>query len=194
MRPHYEAAIRNGLAVCTHVSVQRPGPSRLSVYGPPSYYLENHGQFPLLYAAHLTSMICEGMFEKFPKLRFTFVEGGFAWALPFIWRMDRHFKELGQELPWLKRLPSEYVRDQVSFTRQPVEEPRQPRHPAQVIQMLGPHTLEFSTDAPHWGGDYDPDVYFTGVPPDVKRMILGENAVKKYRLSPTRPARHWSEF
>jgi predicted TIM-barrel fold metal-dependent hydrolase len=192
--PVYEAAIRHGLAVCTHVTVQRPGPALLSTYGPPSYYLENHGQFPLLYSAHLTSMICGGVFERFPDLRFTFVEGGFSWALPLMWRMDRHWKELRREVPHLNRLPSEYVRDQVSFTRQPVEEPRQPRHLARVIQLLGPHALEFSTDYPHWDGDYNPDAYFAGVPPEVKRMILGENAVKKYRLSPTRPARHWSEF
>jgi predicted TIM-barrel fold metal-dependent hydrolase len=192
--PVYAAAIRAGLAICSHITVQRPGPALLSIYGPPTYYLENHGQFPMLYSAHLTSMICGGVFDRFPDLRFTFVEGGYAWALPFIWRMDKHWKQLKREVPGLQRLPSEYVRDQVSFTRQPVEEPKNPRHMARVIELLGPQTLEFATDYPHWDGDYDPSFRFGGIPADVRAMILAGNAIHKYRLSPTRPARHWSEF
>lgn len=192
--PVYEAAIRHGLAVCTHVTLQRPGPALMTTYGPPSFFIENHGQFPLLYSAHLTSMLCEGVFEHFPDLRFTFVEGGYAWALPFVWRMDRHWKELKRDAPKMKRLPSEVVREHVSFTRQPVEEPRDPRHMATVIKYLGAHSLEFATDYPHWDGDYSTKLGFTGVPPEVRRQILGLNAIKKYRLNPQRPARHWSEF
>jgi predicted TIM-barrel fold metal-dependent hydrolase len=192
--PVYEAAIRHKLAVCTHVTLQRPGPALQTTYGPPTYYIENHGQFPLVYMAHLTSMLCEGVFEKFPDLRFTFVEGGFSWALPFIWRMDRHWKELRREAPMLKRPPSEYLRTNVSFTRQPVEEPKNPLHLARVIEMLGPHCLEFATDYPHWDGDYNPKQYFTGVSPELKQRILGLNAIEKYRLSATRSGRHWREF
>jgi predicted TIM-barrel fold metal-dependent hydrolase len=192
--PVYEAAIRHGLAVCSHVTLQRPGPALMSTYGPPSYYLENHGQFPLLYSAHLTSMLCEGVFERFPGLRFTFVEGGYSWALPYVWRMDRAWKQLRSETPWLKRLPSEYVREHVSFTRQPVEEPRKPLHLARVIEWLGAESLEFATDYPHWDGDYNIHHFFAGVPADVRQQILGENAIKKYRLSPTRPAKNWREF
>ncbi len=192
--PVYEAAIRNGLAVASHVTLQRPGPALMTVYGPPNYFLENHGQFPLLYAAHLTSMLCEGVFDRFPELRFTFVEGGFSWVLPYLWRMDRHWKELRRDAPGLKRLPSEYIREHVSFTRQPVEEPRNPHHLARVIEWLGPQMLEFSTDYPHWDGDYNPRMNFTGVPAAIRREILAGNAIRKYRLNPQRPAQHWSEF
>jgi uncharacterized protein len=192
--PVYEAAIRHNLVVSTHVTLQRPGPALLSTYGPPSYYLENHGMFPLMYSAHLTSLLCEGVFDRYPGLRFTFIEGGFGWALPFVWRMDRHWKALRHETPGLKRLPSEYVREHVSFTRQPVEEPRSPRHMARTIELLGSQCLEFATDYPHWDGDYNTYQYFAGVSAEDKAQILGLNAIKKYRLDPTRPARHWSEF
>ena len=192
--PVYEAAIRHKLVVGSHVTLQRPGPALMTTYGPPTTYLENHGQFPLLNAAHLTSMLCEGVFDRFPELRFVFIEGGYSWALPYAWRMDRHWKELRRDAPRLKRLPSEYMRDHVSFTRQPVEEPRNPLHLASVIKWLGPQSLEFATDYPHWDGDYNPRLNFTGVPAEMRRMILGGNAIKKYRLNPQRPARHWSEF
>lgn len=192
--PVYEAAVRHNLVVCTHVTLQRPGPALQTVYGPPTYYIENHGQFPLVYSAHLASMMCEGVFDRFQDLRFTFVEGGYAWALPFMWRMDRHWKELRREVPGLKRLPSEYLRQHVSFTRQPVEEPADRRHLARVIELLGPQSVEFATDYPHWDGDYNAAVNFAGVAPDVRKQILGLNAVHKYRLAPTRPARHWRDF
>ncbi len=192
--PVFEAAVRHKLVVGTHITLQRPGPALMSTYGPPSYYIENHGQFPLLYSAHLTSLLCEGVFEQFPDLRFTFIEGGYGWVLPYLWRMDRHWKELRREAPRLKRLPSEYVREHVSFTRQPAEEPRNPRHLARVIDWLGPQSLEYSSDYPHWDGDYNTQFGFTGVPPEVRRQIMGGNAIDKYRLSPTRPARHWSTF
>lgn len=192
--PIYEAAIRNKLTICSHVTLQRPGPALMSIYGPPSYYLENHGQFPLLYSAHLTSMLCEGVFEQFPDLRFTFVEGGYSWALPYVWRMDAHWKQLRSDAPRLKRLPSEYVREHISFTRQPVEEPQQPEHLAKVIRWLGPQTLEFASDYPHWDGDYNVAMNFVGVSAEDRKKILGQNAIHKYRLKPTRPSRHWSEF
>ena len=193
-RPVYEAAIRHDLAVCTHVTLQRPGPALMTPYGPPSFFLENHVQFALLYAAHLTSMLCEGVFERYPDLRFTFVEGGYSWALPLVWRLDRHWELLKHETPGLKRRPSDYVREQVSFTRQPVEEPNNPRDLARVIDWLGPQTLEFATDYPHWDGDYNVRQGFVGISPEVKHQILAANAIEKYRLPATRPNRHWSEF
>ena len=147
-----------------------------------------------LYATHLTSMLEEGVFDRWPELRFTFVEGGYSWCLPLLWRLDRYWRALRSEVPRLRRAPSDYVREHVSFTRQPVEEPRDPRHLARVIDWLGPRTLEFATDYPHWDGDYSTRIGFAGVPAEVRAQILGGNAVAKYRLPATRPAAHWSEF
>lgn len=192
--PVYEAAARHGLVVCSHVTLQRPGPALLTSSGAPRTFLENHAQFSVLYAAHLVSMLEEGVFERFPELRFTFVEGGYAWCLPLLWRLDKHWAALKGEVPALKRKPSDYVRDHVSFTRQPYEEPRDVTHMARVIEWLGPRTLEFATDYPHWDGDYNLAMGFHGVSREVRAQILGLNAVEKLRLAGTRSARHWSEF
>jgi len=40
--------------------------------------------------------------------------------------MDKHFSRLRSEVPHLKRSPSEYIREQVWFTTQPMEEPAGP--------------------------------------------------------------------
>ena len=89
---------------------------------------------------------------------------------------------------------SRWAIEHVSFTRQPVEEPRNPRHLARVIALLGAESLEFATDYPHWDGDYSTTLSFAGVSAEMRARILGGNAVRKYRLSPLRPAKHWSEF
>ncbi|MEX2290297.1 MAG: amidohydrolase family protein [Mycobacteriales bacterium] len=192
--PVYEAASRAGLVVCTHVTLQRPGPALLTSSGAPRTFLENHAQFSMLYAAHLVSLLEEGVFGRFPDLRFTFVEGGYAWCLPLLWRLDKHWQSLRSEVPALERKPSDYVREHVSFTRQPYEEPRDMKYMARVIEWLGPTTLEFATDYPHWDGDYSTAMGFQGVSREVRAQILGLNAIEKLRLSSTRSSRHWSEF
>jgi predicted TIM-barrel fold metal-dependent hydrolase len=192
--PVYEAAVAADLAVCSHVTLQRPGPALMTSTGAPRTFLENHAQFAMLYAAHLVSLLEEGVFDRFPQLRFTFIEGGYSWCLPLLWRLDNLWASLRAEVPALRRPPSDYVREHVSFTRQPFEEPRDMRYLARVIEWLGPQTIEFATDYPHWDGDYNVRVGFNGVPGEAVERILGRNAVEKYRLPATRPAKHWSEF
>ena len=47
-------------------------------------------------AAQLTSLVLEGIPERFPKLKIVFIEGGFGWIPSATWRMDRHFEALPQ--------------------------------------------------------------------------------------------------
>ena len=56
------------------------------------------------------------------------IEGGFGW-LPSLCLAARQAVEAGwrDETPHLKRLPSEYIREHVWLTTQPMEEPQQPR-------------------------------------------------------------------
>ena len=43
--------------------------------------------------AVLTSLIFEGVFERFPTLKVVLVEAGFAWAPAHAWRMDRAVRQ-----------------------------------------------------------------------------------------------------
>src|ERR1700692_140574 len=79
------------------------------------------------------SMILEGVFEAIPGLRVVLVEGGLAWAAALGWRMDRQWAKLKRELPHLKRAPSEYIRSNVWFTTQPIEEPEPRAHLAKGL-------------------------------------------------------------
>ena len=96
-----------------------------------------------------------GTFEQFPRLKVMFVEWGFAWILHHTWRMDRAWRSLRHETPWVKKLAlGIYQRSCPHHTTQPIDEPRNPAHLEQFFKMAGMDIFCFSTDFPHWDGDY----------------------------------------
>jgi predicted TIM-barrel fold metal-dependent hydrolase len=133
------------------------------------------------FQSQVISLACEGIFERFPGLRVVLMEGGFAWLPSLMWRLDKHWKRLRDEVPLLKRPPSEYIREHMWATTQPMEEPANPKHLLQVIEHLGSDDmLMFSTDYPHWDFD-DPDRAFpVRLPPALKQKIFSENARALY--------------
>jgi len=181
--PIYEAAQRHGLPVAIHPGGEGAGgtpPPTPSGY--PTRYLEYHTCLSLNYMAHLVSLICEGVFEKFPELKFVMLEGGIAWLPHLLWRLDKNYKGLRSTVPWLKRLPSEYVRDHVMFSTQPIEEPEDPRDLLTIFDMIdAENLLMFSSDYPHWDND-NPDAILKRLRPDARRKIFYENAKRLYRL------------
>jgi predicted TIM-barrel fold metal-dependent hydrolase len=131
----------------------------------------------------VASLVFEGVFERFPGLKVVLIEGGFAWAPALCWRMDKHWERLRQETPQVKRPPSEYVREHIWFTTQPIEEPDDPQHLADVIERVGWDRLMFSTDYPHWDYD-DPQQVFRFKASDAeKARVLRDNAKALYGLS-----------
>lgn len=71
---------------------------------------------PQIAQANLNSLICQGVFERFPKLQVIFSGFGVGWLMPLMWRMDMDWRRLRIETPWVKRLPSEYVLSNVFVT------------------------------------------------------------------------------
>lgn len=183
-RPIFEAAADLDLPVAIHPHNQGSGISNPpSSVGYPASYFEWHNIIPVNLMAQLNSLICEGVFEAFPELRFICVEGGFGWVPHLMWRMDKNWKGLRDQAPWLQKAPSEYVLDNVWFTTQPMEEPEHPRHLDQLLEMMhAERTLLFSSDYPHWDGD-DLRVAFRTVDDDLKRRIFVENAREVYGLT-----------
>ena len=88
--PIYEAATRHGYPIAVHFA-KGAGLSLASPVGCASYYFEHHALYPMGYAAHLVSLICQGTFDRFPGLRFVFLEGGSSWMLPLLWRLENHW-------------------------------------------------------------------------------------------------------
>jgi uncharacterized protein len=184
----YAAAERHRLAVAFHPQ-RTPGMGLMTPVGFPSYYLETHPALALYQAAHLISFIFQGVFDKFPGLRVAAVEGGMSWFAPFIWRLDRNWRELRSEVPTLRRPPSAYFFEHVRLTTQPWEEPPQPSDLTPYFAWLHlDRTLMFATDYPHHDAD-DPMWVAQHLPAASKDRILARNAIDFYNLPAELPVR-----
>jgi uncharacterized protein len=135
------------------------------------------------FQSQLMSMIVEGVFDRFPTLRVACVESGWAWLPPFLWRFDKEWKGLRREIPWSKRLPSEYVREHVRFTLQPIDGPTGRARMLHLIDQLGSdELLMFSSDYPHRHSSEGLEALPAGLPEALAGRILSANAREHYRL------------
>jgi predicted TIM-barrel fold metal-dependent hydrolase len=175
--PIYEAAQRHELPVCVHPSgtedIYNGAPRTAARH---TFYLEWKQAVFQIHQSNVLSLICQGVFERFPRLKVVVIEGGFMWAAETMWKLDRDWHGLRDEVPWLKRRPSEYLLDHIRFTTQPFVEPHRREHLAAVIEMVyGERTLLFSSDYPHW--DFDNPMRVLGpLDEPTRRRILTDNA------------------
>jgi predicted TIM-barrel fold metal-dependent hydrolase len=186
--PHYgpifDAAVEMGLPVAMHVGAEglatNPPPTAT---GYPAYYIEWHTLLPGAAMSHLVSLVCHGVFERLPELRVVVIEAGVAWLPGLLWRLDANWKSLRTETPWVKRLPSEQVREHVRFTTQPLEQPKRKSSLQAVLETVDgiEEMLLFATDYPHW--DFDaPKIVTARLPEAWRDRVLSENARELYRL------------
>jgi predicted TIM-barrel fold metal-dependent hydrolase len=183
--PLYEAAARNSLPVATHLMGQTPF-ELIPVYpvGNPAHWHDFFASWPLLYVSHLMSLVFDGAFDRHPDLRVVFVEGGFTWAMPAMSRMDRIWEHRKADLPHVRRKPSEYVREHVRFTTQPLEDVNVEMYRDYIEMMDLGDNIMFSTDYPHWSYD-SPDWAIRRFPADQRERIMRGNATALYGLPST---------
>jgi predicted TIM-barrel fold metal-dependent hydrolase len=179
--PMLEAAAAHNLPVAVHVFGE--GGHAFTSAGWPTYYLEEMTGHSQTCQAMIASLVFEGAFERFPDLKVVCIEGGFGWLSSLKWRLDKHAKTMANELPHLTKLPSEYIRDQVYITTQPMEEPARAEHLMDTIDWIGDDRILFASDYPHWDFDNPAIALPPRLGPERKQKILSGNAMKLYGLS-----------
>ena len=101
----------------------------------------------------LATMIIDGVFERFPNLKFGVIEMGAAWVPGWMRAMDSAADAFGKNEVRLQKLslkPSEYVRRQIRVTPYPHE-------PAGwIVKNAGIEVCLFSSDYPHTEGGRNP--------------------------------------
>ena len=102
--------------------------------------------------------------------------------------LDKHWKRLKDEVPHLKRLPSEYIREHFWFTTQPIDEPDQPQDLFDVMGWVGWDRLMFSTDYPHWDFDDPRYVFKTRLEEPARTKLFSGNAKAALRTGVERSA------
>lgn len=176
--PVYEAMADMGLILAVHISQgERPNHHFGGIgerVGP-----SDHWPFLGHQATHyLSSLIVNGVFEKYPSLKVLFIEYGVGWIPAAIWRLDEVYDLLKLESSWVRKRPSEYINKHVRFSTQPLDESRDDKAAIGHLleQLEGAEDLFcFSTDYPHFTFD-DPITIQRMIPTAWQRKIFCDNA------------------
>jgi predicted TIM-barrel fold metal-dependent hydrolase len=176
--PIYAAAERHGLPIGIHAGSAYRHP--VTPLGWPTYYTEDYAAQAPAFQQALSSLICEGVFTKFPELKVVLLESGFTWLPAHLWRLTKFWRGLRMEVPWVDRSPAEIVRSNVRLTIQPCDAPPTTEAFQRLLEhMQSDELLLFSTDYPHWQFDGDA-VLPDGLSRDLVRKIMIDNPRDTY--------------
>lgn len=178
--PIYEAAVAQNLPLQVHLS-QGGGHANTGT-GWTSYHAEYHVGHVQSIQSQMLSLILQGVFDRFPGLKIMFVEGNVAHFVPLIQRLDYHWKTLRSEVPNLQRKPSEYIRDHIWASTQPIDEPQNPRHLQEIIEEFCPDNVLFASDYPHFDFDSPETVFPASFSPELKEKIFRTNGMRFFGL------------
>jgi predicted TIM-barrel fold metal-dependent hydrolase len=177
--PLFEAIERNGLVAGLHwggLAEHGPTPT-----GYASWYVEEYAEEPQVFAGQLTSMVVEGLFQKFPGLRVSLLEGGFTWLPTWSWNLNKKWKGLRREFPWVDRLPSEIIRDHFRFSIAPTDM-GPPAQMQRILKwLLSEDILMYASDYPHLHTD-DLGELLALMPEAMRANVMSETARRWYRL------------
>ena len=151
--------------------------------GWPSYFYEEYVGAALTFASQLVSMVSEGIFDQFPHIRIALIESGFTWLPPHMWRFDKEWRNLRRLVPWVKRAPSEYIREHVRLTVQPLDAPDDTQQLLEVFEQLGSDDmLLYASHYPRVHAADPEATLLRHLSPGAADKIRGENARALYRL------------
>jgi predicted TIM-barrel fold metal-dependent hydrolase len=177
LHPLYEAAEENNLVIAIHGTANWS-----TAIGFPGRLIEWRSlALPQVCMSQIASLVFNGVFEKFPKLRCSVLEGGWTWLPHLMWRLDQNYRSFRAEVPWLKRLPSDVIRQHVRFSTQPMEDLTREDFLKVIDLLRTDELLMFSTDYPHL--DFDsPLQSLPPMPPEILGKIMSSNARTWYQL------------
>jgi len=178
--PVLEAAVRNDLPICIHYGGASGYPSTPT--GWPSWHIEEYVGMAQVFQSQLINLIIEGVFAQFPTLRVVMAEGGWTWLPSLMWRLDKEWKGLRFEIPWVNTFPSDLIRKQVRFTLQPIDAPPDAQQLLQTVEQLeSDELLLYSSDYPHW---HDPaETLLDHLSASQRANIMGQNARNFYQFT-----------
>jgi uncharacterized protein len=142
----------------------------------------------------LVHMMFAGVFDRFPRVRFSFMEAGIAWALFTLERMEEAYEQWAFEAPELARRPAEHMAGGQLYFHCELGERLLP----EAVRQLGDTQLLYASDYPHIA----PEKViahlreFEGradLSATTRARILGENARALYGLDTAATARQPQE-
>lgn len=179
--PIFEAAAEFGLVVTVHPGIDRPNPLVQSIGGLKSNSIEAVSQVSQQAMHYISSLIVHGVFERHPSLRVIIKEYGVGWLPSLMWRLDSAVDLLRLDSPWVRRLPSEYIREHIRLSTQPLDPGASSDQLTALLETVDglDEVLCFSTDYPHSSMD-DPEHVARLLPRAWHRKVFCDNACEAY--------------
>jgi predicted TIM-barrel fold metal-dependent hydrolase len=139
---------------------------------------------PLDMMNSMAFLLAGGVCERFPELKLAFLEANGGWLVPWLERLDHHYKIFQWDVATLKMEPSAYFRRQCWISFDPDESALAftARSP-----LCGADRIVWASDYPHPDAKY-PGVTdelteaIAGLTDDERRRIAGDNTVALYGL------------
>ncbi|MEV6164878.1 amidohydrolase family protein [Streptomyces sp. NPDC052052] len=185
--PVWAAAVKHRIPVACHLG---RGKHNLLPMSPVGFMTYNHDfmvTYSMLAANQIMSLVFDGVFERFPTLQIVFIEHAFSWILPLMWRMDAIHAARGNETG-LSKKPSQYVKDHIWFTTQPLDYPEDKLELTNALEwMEADKIMLFSSDYPHWTFD-EPRWLAKHLPEPMRDAVMFGNAVDLFGLPSTLPS------
>jgi len=175
MDPLWAAIEKSGLPLAFHIGeaipTAEPGAVGVSVLTQMQGFRQNWAQLTF-----------GGVFDRFPGLRVVFVEAGLSWIPGMLHDADMVYNSFPTSVsPKLKHPPSWYWRAHcyATFMTDPVG--------LEMLHRIGPETALWSSDYPHQESTFGYtrgaiEAVFRAVPLDQAQMILGQTALKLFRM------------
>lgn len=179
--PIYEEAQRLDTPLAVHASGSHLGGAGVDLF--PQFIQAHTVSHPFGQMRQLTSVVFEGIPERFPRVRLAFLEAGCTWVPYWMGRMDEEYEKRGStEAPALKRKPSEYIAGGSIYFSCEAEEAILP----QALRLVGEDQILYASDYPHWDNNFPHSIKELKERDDLtetqKRKILAENTRRFYKF------------
>lgn len=130
----------------------------------------------------VATIVCGGVAEQFPNVRFGFLEAGCGWVPFWAERLEEHYERRAAEMPLMKKEPLEYLTSGSCWF---AAEPDEDGVPG-AAETVGDEYILYSSDYPHTDSKFPESVSAVRERDDLsdtaKERILGTNAARYYRL------------
>src|SRR5467141_1263386 len=179
--PIYEMAQRLDVMLGIHASGSHLGGAGVELF--PQFIQAHTCSHAFGQMRQLTSIVFEGIPERFPDLRIAFLEAGAGWAPYWMERMDDEYDKRGEvEAPVLKKKPSDYVRSGKIYFSCEADEWLLP----QALERVGENQIVYASDFPHWDHSFPGSIDEIRDRRDLtdtqKRKVLADNCRTLYKL------------
>ncbi len=194
--PIYEAAAELGLPIVIQDSptVAADMKAPIVVGAHPTTFAEWKALSWHSQAAQVTSLIMQGVFQRFPTLRVLLLGCGALWIPGHVERMDFWARMLPRDAPWLDRLPSGFFGDHFRVGTYSIELPPEGTKDAEARFRTAIETLPDPERLLVYAGCYpnadwaEQDEVVDLIPAEWHERVLRANALELFRFPDSTPA------